>query len=166
MLLAVREVKWGEAGVGRACAHATPGPSNRATASETPPTRVAVEIGIEFLLWSILPQMLAPTPALGQYVRPRMRGMAPPRTQEGRYARDICDGIAADLGGVPNAAIAASAGRSTGCSSPSDDRNWIERHPGCYLPHLRLRSPSRLRPVGSVIIGWRSSRPVSGPTPG
>jgi hypothetical protein len=26
------------------------------------------------------------------------------RTQEGRYARDICDGIAADLGGVPNAA--------------------------------------------------------------
>jgi hypothetical protein len=23
------------------------------------------------------------------------------RTQEGRYARDICDGIAADLGGVP-----------------------------------------------------------------
>ena len=26
------------------------------------------------------------------------------RTQEGRYARDICDGIAADLGGAPNAA--------------------------------------------------------------
>ena len=26
------------------------------------------------------------------------------RTQEGRYARDICDGIAADLGGKPNAA--------------------------------------------------------------
>jgi hypothetical protein len=26
------------------------------------------------------------------------------RTQEGRYARDICDGIAADLGGEPNAA--------------------------------------------------------------
>ena len=26
------------------------------------------------------------------------------RTKEGRYARDICDGIAADLGGAPNAA--------------------------------------------------------------
>jgi hypothetical protein len=26
------------------------------------------------------------------------------RTQEGRYARDICDGVAADLGGAPNAA--------------------------------------------------------------
>jgi hypothetical protein len=26
------------------------------------------------------------------------------RTQEGRYARDICDGIGADLGGAPNAA--------------------------------------------------------------
>jgi hypothetical protein len=26
------------------------------------------------------------------------------RTHEGRYARDICDGIAADLGGAPNAA--------------------------------------------------------------
>ena len=26
------------------------------------------------------------------------------RTQEGRYARDICDGIAADLGGAPHAA--------------------------------------------------------------
>ena len=26
------------------------------------------------------------------------------RTQEGRYARDICNGIAADLGGAPNAA--------------------------------------------------------------
>ena len=26
------------------------------------------------------------------------------RTQEGRYARDICDGITADLGGAPNAA--------------------------------------------------------------
>src|SRR5215468_8107624 len=26
------------------------------------------------------------------------------RTQEGRYARDICDSIAADLGGAPNAA--------------------------------------------------------------
>ena len=25
------------------------------------------------------------------------------RTQEGRYARDICDGFAADLGGTPNA---------------------------------------------------------------
>jgi hypothetical protein len=25
------------------------------------------------------------------------------RTQEGRYARDICNGIAADLGGAPNA---------------------------------------------------------------
>jgi len=25
------------------------------------------------------------------------------RTQEGRYARGICDGIAADLGGAPNA---------------------------------------------------------------
>ena len=26
------------------------------------------------------------------------------RTKEGRYARDICDGIAADLGGAPSAA--------------------------------------------------------------
>ena len=28
------------------------------------------------------------------------------RTQEGRYARDICDGIAGDLGGAPNASAA------------------------------------------------------------
>jgi hypothetical protein len=28
------------------------------------------------------------------------------RTQEGRYAQDICDGIAGDLGGAPNASAA------------------------------------------------------------
>ena len=49
--------------------------------------------------------------------------------------------------------------RSIGCSAGSDDQSWIERHPGCYRPGaLRAPSPSRLRPVGWAIIGWRSSR--------
>ena len=39
------------------------------------------------------------------------------RTQEGRYARDICDGIAADLGGAPNCGSVA---------HPVDGDDWVD----------------------------------------
>jgi len=40
---------------------------------------------------------------VGPFLKRPSFAMLDLRTQEGRHARDICDGIAADLGGAPNA---------------------------------------------------------------